>query len=100
MDADAIFLKLQAAGAFLLLVNGQLAVKEDSITGVPVKVLGMLTENRDQLQVLLLERELLDTKPHIDEQSDMGQGGKGCLVIPTDCAPRYKIGYPVCPASL
>lgn len=94
MDTGVIFSKLQMAGAFLLLVDGQLAVKESSIVGMTETMLATLTSNREQIKVLLLERELLDTKPYIDDSYNMGNGVKGCLVIPTDCAPRYKNWQP------
>lgn len=94
MDTEAIFLELQASGLFLLLVDGQLAVKEESIKGVPETALALLTANREQIKLLFLEQERQDIKPYIDEQYDMGRGGKGCLVIPMNCAERYKYWKP------
>ena len=94
MDTEAIFLKLQAAGVFLLFVDGQLAVKEECIKGVPETALAMLTASRDQIKLLFLKQEMHDVKPYIDEHYNMGQGGKGCLVIPMNCAERYKYWRP------
>jgi len=90
MDTGVIFSKLQAAGVFMLLADGQLAVKESSIVGVTETMLATLTSNREPIKLLLQEKELTDIKPFIDAESNMGNGDKGCLVIPTDCAPRYK----------
>jgi len=89
-DTGVIFSKLQAAGVFLLLVDGQLAVKESSIAGVTETMLATLTEHREPIKLLLQEKEETDIKPYIDTESNMGIGGKGCLVIPMDAAPRYK----------
>ena len=64
------------------------------MTGLTETVLTLLTTHREPLKALLLERESQDTKPYIDEQSNMGQGCKGCLVVPMDSAPRYKHWQP------
>jgi len=89
-DTGVIFSKLQGAGVFLLLADGQLAVKESSIVGVTETMLATLTENREPIKQLLQEKELTDIKPYIDTQSNLGISEKGCLVIPMDAAPRYK----------
>ena len=94
MDTGVIFSKLQMAGAVLLLVDGQLAVKEASIVGMTETMLATLTSNREPIKLLLQEKEQSDIKPYIDAEFNLGSGVKGCLVIPTDCAARYKNWQP------
>ena len=94
MDTGVIFSKLQMAGAVLLLVDGQLAVKEASIVGMTETMLATLTSNREPIKLLLYEKEQSDIKPYIDAEFNLGSGAKGCLIIPTDCAPRYKNWQP------
>lgn len=94
MDTEKLFLEIQASCVFLLLVDGQLAVKEESIKEAPEKVLAKLTASRQQIKLFLLEQERHEIRPYIDEHYYMGQGGKGCLVIPMNCAERYKYWKP------
>lgn len=90
MDAETITKDLNAAGLMLLLVDGQLAVKEESLRGASEKTRNSLTLNRAQIKALLLDQEAQEVKPYIDDAYNMGEGGKGCLVIPFHSAERYK----------
>jgi len=82
MDTEVIFSKLQMVGAFLLLVDGQLAVKEASIVGMTETMLATLTSNREPIKLLLQGKEQSDIKPYIDAEFNLGSGAKGCLVNP------------------
>jgi len=94
METQQLLKQLQGAGVVLLLIDGKLAVREDSIREgrickVSPATLALLTKYRTQIKEYLLAMEAEAVTPYIDADYNMGRDGMGCLVMPQRCAQRY-----------
>jgi hypothetical protein len=90
MDIDIFLIELRKAKLIPMIVDGQLAIAEESLKGSPVDLITKLTQYRQEIKSLLVQKEENGVKPYIDEDYNLGLAGKGCLVVPPNCKNRYK----------
>ena len=86
--------RLQTAGLVIMIRDDQLVIKHDPKNKITEKVMTLLTDDRAEIKAILQASELKKKRPYIDGNYHRGKGKKGCLVIPTNCAPRYKYWLP------
>jgi len=94
MGNKDIISRLQATGLVVMICDDKLVIKHDPKNKIKNKGMTLLTDNRTEIKKILQVGELKKKRPYIDENYRRGKGKKGCLVIPTDCAPRYKYWLP------
>ncbi|MDD3816035.1 MAG: hypothetical protein PHZ02_15475 [Desulfocapsaceae bacterium] len=90
MHIDTFLIELRKAKLVPMIVDGQLAIAEESLKGSPVDLITKLTQYRQEIKTLLIQKEENGVKPYIDESYNLGLAGKGCLVVPSNCKNRYK----------
>jgi hypothetical protein len=90
MNIKNFMIELRTAHLLPMIVEGQLAMEEESLKAAPVDLISTLTQHRLEIKSLLIQNEENGATPHIDENYDMGVQGKGCLVVPANCKNRYK----------
>ena len=90
MEIGGFLVELRKAGLIPMIVDGQLAIAEESLKGSPVDLIAKLTRLRQEIKSLLIQKEENAVHPYIDTEYEMGMQGKGCLVVPANCKNRYQ----------
>ncbi len=94
MENKDIISQLQTAGLVIMLHDDQLVIKRDPEKKITKTIMPLLTGKRAEIKEILQASELKKKRQYIDENYNRGRGKNGCLVIPENCAFRYKYWLP------